>query len=594
MGTRVYSFSFKLKNTQANTDQKEAQLASTMYLPRFIALFLAASQLAASDEARGSFDVSACGAAGANHSWSGRRSAPNTHLTIAESCRSGKPDPYGSMEHGIGVLDVLWGEAVPPGGELRGTDGLAAEIRFDAPAGTRISRAVIAREVGHAYDAWTSYGRVDGVDQPSESCQPTIDEVICRRTGSIEFGVLDAGSMSYGVRCLTARPECRVGATLHHAWALVLEARVTLEDLEAPVVSGVEGVGLADGGWHRSGGSLFFSASDNTGVRERRVVEGSVVRGVAQAPSAAAGGCAGTGGVAYTYTEPCAGTRGINGRQAVSISSPCSWGDGQHTLRGAATDTGGGTSYTAPVVVRVDCSAPVVSVTAGSNGEALAGSELAPVVQAADAASGVSATTVEVEIDGATWQPYGGPTPVAEGRTYRFRARASDLAGNVGPWVYSTIVRGVTAPPIDSGTAPPATDDTPKPSALEVQRPSAPRSGAEQPPAPPTAGASEAPGPPAPAPVDQLARKPRDAGLRVLSTKATRRSLRLSGTVTPAYTGVVTVRLTAGGRSVTKRARVRRGRWAVTIERPARGRAHLSLATTAGAFAPARVRLTLR
>jgi hypothetical protein len=499
------------------------------------------------------------------------------------------------MTNGFGVLDVLWGGDVPPGGELRGADGAFAEVRFNASPGTAIAEATVHRHLGHRFDAWTSYGRTDGHDLPGESCVLGIDDILCQRSGDVRFSGLHNQWISYGVRCATSEwLECEVGATLHDAWALVLEARVTLEDLEAPVVSGVEGVGLADGGWHRSGGSLFFSASDNTGVRERRVVEGSVVRGVAQAPSAAAGGCAGTGGVAYTYTEPCAGTRGINGRQAVTISSPCSWGDGQHTLRGAAIDTGGGTSYTAPVVVRVDCSAPVVSVTAGSNGEALAGSELAPVVQAADAASGVSATTVEVEIDGATWQPYGGPTPVAEGRTYRFRARASDLAGNVGPWVYSTIVRGVTAPPIDSGTAPSATDDTPKPSALEVQRPSAPRSGAEQPPVPPTAGASEAPGPPAPAPVDQLARKPRDAGLRVLSTKATRRSLRLSGTVTPAYTGVVTVRLTAGGRSVTKRARVRRGRWAVTIERPARGRAHLSLATTAGAFAPARVRLTLR
>lgn len=537
------------------------------------------------------FSVSACTEEALNRSWFDVRTAPSTHLRARPLCRNGEPDPYGDMEFGIGVLDELWPASAPPGGELSGSSGLFAEVRFSAPLGTQIRTADLRRDVGHRYDAWTSYGRVDGVDLPTESCQPSIDEILCRQVGRVRLNDLAAKTIAYGARCSTPRLECDVGSTVHRAWALVLEARVTLEDLEAPVVSGVEAVGLSDGAWHRVGGAVFFSATDNTGVRERRVVsEGGAVLGSAGAPSAASGGCGDGTGLAYTYTEPCAGSRGINGRRAVSVSSPCGLGDGVHRVRGVAVDTGGGRSETPRASIRVDCSAPVVSVTAGGAARE-AGSLLEPVVQGADSASGLASTVVEVSEDAGVWQPYDGALTVVDGRAYRFRARATDVAGNVSGWAYSSLVVGVPAemapdgdgPGSDPGfAAPPPTgpgEAAPRPVPSREPGPAAPL---------------VEPVPPSP-PVEQLRLAPLDPTLRILRVRAGRRWVTVSGSTASSYTGVLRVRAAARARSTAKGVVVRHARWSVTLRRPARGRLRIAVTAPAdGDFGAAERTRTLR
>lgn len=532
------------------------------------------------------FTVVACASGAPNHSWFEFRSAPSSHLPARTLCREGEPDPYGDMAFGIGVFDELWPAEAPPGGDLSGSSGLFAELRFTAPPRSHIRTAELRRDVGHRYDAWTSYGQVDGVDQSTESCQPSVDEILCRRTGTKRFDELAARTIAYGVRCSTDRSECDVGATVHRVWALVLEARVTLEDLEAPVVSAVELAGLADGRWHRGGGFVVFSASDNTGVRERRVLsDRGALLGIAKAPSAASGGCFDGTGVAYTYTEPCAGSRGINGPQSVSVSDPCALGDGVHWVRGVAIDTGGRRSETAPASVRIDCSAPVVSVTAGATTRA-AGSSLEPAVHAADAASGLASTTVEVSEDAGLWQRLTGPLEVADGQAYRFRARATDVAGNVSGWTYSAVVTGEPAASGDDGSG--GTTDGDGGSGGDGNGlgdgyvgdgnaglgttgpdPSGPSLPAPLPAADPASRAvSVLPSSP---PVDALRRPPLDPALRILRAKVSRRSVAVSGSIALSYDGVVTVRVSARGRSIVKRSAVRRGRWSVRLRRPASG-----------------------
>src|SRR3712207_9568662 len=82
------------------------------------------------------------------------------------------------------------------------------------------------------------------------------------------------------------------------------------------------------------------AASDNTGIRQRRAhVDGTPFH-TWSAPGPAAHGCGELNtGVAYTYTQPCAGERGLNA--AMTTTLPLGGvPDGVHTPRPGAVDTG--------------------------------------------------------------------------------------------------------------------------------------------------------------------------------------------------------------------------------------------------------------
>ncbi|HEV2815150.1 MAG TPA: hypothetical protein VGW10_17985, partial [Solirubrobacteraceae bacterium] len=270
----------------------------------------------------GTFPVLACNDAvgSSTAAWVGLGTASAEQLEYVSQCPAGVPDPYSSLRDGIGVVDVVnaANEGVP--------DGSFAEWRFTSPPGTAIVAARVTRDIGNR-DEWTPYGRIDGVDQAGESCMRGMNESFCRIQGTRVFSGLNATTIAYGVRCVVP-PYCAHGATLRTVWVLVLGATVTLDDREAPVVSGLAPSGIADGRWWNRAGGVSFSASDNTGVRRRRVVVDGVTRAVFDAPGAAAGGCGDLGfGVAYSYSRPCADSRGLNGLRSLSVE-PCRWGDG--------------------------------------------------------------------------------------------------------------------------------------------------------------------------------------------------------------------------------------------------------------------------
>jgi hypothetical protein len=352
------------------------------------------------------YEVHACNAAvgGVNRTWISHQTAPTTELTTFSVCPAPtNPDPYNPLELGIGVFDTF-------GGGAPRSDGRFAEQQFQAPTGTRIVSAAIRRDIGNRNEYWVPYGGFDGVDVPSETCFAGIGQAYCRVSGLRTFTNLNAQSIAYGARCQTVWGSCTNGATLHEVWVLVLSATVTLDDLEPPTVGPVSG-GLADGRWHNGGGELRFSATDNTGIRIRRLVEGETVRASRTAPGAAQGGCGDLNvGDAYTYAQPCAGSRGLNGEQAVAVPSVCGWGDGLHELRGVAVDTGGrqAVSPTA-VTVRVDCTPPRVDVGPDADRVVAPGTAIAPDVTATDAHAGVAATEIQVQDTTYAWRPYTGP-----------------------------------------------------------------------------------------------------------------------------------------------------------------------------------------
>ena len=528
---------------------------------RFLFAFLAAVTVVAALAlpAAASYQVKACDAdaAGANNAWTAVATQPTTILTSFTSCRTGPTDPYGDLQEGIGVFDFITGG----GGQDAPVDGRYAEQRFQAPAGTRVTAASIRREIGNRGRYWVPYGRVDGVDQSADTCLAQSGEALCRLVGTRTLTGLNAQQIAYGARCQHAGTVCPTGSTLHYIWVLITSAIVTLDDTEAPVVGDPSG-DLADGAWHRAPGTLSYTASDNTGIRTRRLAEGGTTRATLTAPLAAAGGCGTPNtGAAYTHVQPCAGARGINGAQTIT-ADVCTWGNGVHTVRAGATDTGGTeTLSSGSVTVRVDCSAPTVSVTPAMPQDIPAGSVLTSTVTTNDAHSGVASQVVEQQVDGGAWTPYAGPLTVAGGHYYRFRAKATDVAGNESAWVLSgtSSVRaagggssggggGGGGSSSGGGGGGGGGSSAPAPAPI-VALPAAPL-------APPTV--TTPPQPPA--------TQPRPTRVRITSKRLNRRTRTL--TVTGTGRGRITLTIKAGRTTRKVRVRTRNGRFRATVRLP--------------------------
>lgn len=536
----------------------------------------------------GTYPVYACNDApgGATRTWAQAATAPASQFDFVAACPTEAPDPYGRLVNGIGVADRVnaWDEGEP--------DGTYAEWRFDAAHGTAIVAAAVTRDIGNR-DEWTPYGRIDGVDQPGESCVRGMNQSFCRIHGTRTFTGLNARSIAYGVRCVTA-PYCAHLWDLRAVWVLVLGATVTLDDREAPSVSVVEGSGVADGRWWNGAGVVVFSGQDNTGIRRRRVVVDGVSRVVVDAPGAAAGGCGEVGeGVAYTYSRPCADGRGLNGLRSLAVD-PCRWGDGVHSVRGGVTDTGGLEAVSsAAVVARVDCSAPQVDLDVAGP-EVVEGDSVAPVVVASDSTSGLRETLVQVSVDDGAWVSLGSGVVAEAGRSYRFRARAVDVARNSSGWLGSGTVVGVAPPrvepPAGGGEAQPALPVLVPPPAPAPRVPVLEETVPADEPVLPAEVAADAEGPAQEARPTILMPPPADPGLRIIRVLRSRRTLLVSGTAAPGLITRATVRATLQRRAWTGRAVVREGRWRArfVLDRKARGRIRNVRATTPAApgFAP--------
>jgi hypothetical protein len=540
---------------------------TTLVLQTF-GVLLAVSTLAAATFASAtdaSYTAVTCsGVAPRDNLFEAVRSAPHEQLASFSICPAATPDPYVDLRQGIGTYD-----AVGPSADVESpSDGRYAEHRFSAPPGTRVVGASITRDIGNRGDLWRNYGRIDGVDQPDESCSRGPGQAFCRVTGTATFTGLDARSIAYGVRCEHQWGGCPTGALLHEVWATILAATITLDDVEAPTVGGLAAVGLADGGWHRGSGQVTFSASDNTGVFRRRLVEGSVVRAEWTAPGAAAGGC-GTKNVgdAYTYAQPCAEGRGLNGARTLTVADVCAWGDGAHQVKAVAFDVDlAQATSSGSATVNVDCSAPVVEVAPARIRFVAAGSAVAPEVGVADSASGVAGREVQVQAgtDG-PWKDYSGPIVARADATYRFRARATDVAGNTSAWTV--------------------------PSAWTVVNPAAPVPDEQTPapPAPQPGRASDAPTRPiAPPAVLPASPRPAGAGPKVAVTSArhlrAKRVLKVSGTASGDVTVKAVVRLRRGTKTVTRRLRTAGGRFrgSVRLPRGVRGKVRVTALVVAG------------
>lgn len=112
----------------------------------------------------------------------------------------------------------------------------------------------------------------------------------------------------------------------------------------------------------------------------------------------------------------------------------------------------------ARTTVRVDLTGPAAALTVPG---APAAGVPAIVRWSATDPSGVQSWTVERSVDGGPYAVWAGPTTATEaafvpeaGHTYRFRARAVDQLGNVGPWTESALVSVPSPRPADDAHPP--------------------------------------------------------------------------------------------------------------------------------------------
>jgi hypothetical protein len=228
--------------------------------------------------------------------------------------------------------------------------------------------------------------------------------------------------------------------------------------------------------------------------------------------------------------------------------------EGVSSVRVRHTDAAGNVGpWSAPGLVRRDRTAPTVALSDVPGPGVQPGAHLAFAATGTDAASGGVVVEREYAVDDGAWQPYAGAVTAEAGRSYRFRARATDAAGNRSEWQTSgattvaaqDIGQGPAVAPEENGqgqAVPPATVSPPPSVPTVVPTPNGP----------------------------VLVRKARTT-LVIAAARLTPRRLIVRGRRTQAATGRVTVSFRVAGRSKSRVRRVvdvRGGRFSVTVELP--------------------------
>ena len=390
----------------------------------FAALFLV---LAASARA-GTYEVTTCsgaGPGGVNNAWvarpveninpPGRDPAHDPYFSLIESCASGGP----VIRSGIGAPAAIW--------------GTWRDFEFLAPTDTQIARLVLWRDAyGQATasggnwrlralaDADTPLGGSFGPDQ-CQTGEPYHPPTICRIGGA---GYGDAAASRYdlavrrlrlGLECFAPQlRSCDTGGTGPALGYYRLKAAiVTIRDETLPALDA--GGPLFESGWRRADSDIAYTASDNTGIKNVRLLMDGQERNRLDITCD------------YTFPRPCADAG--SGRLGLG-SAPIA--DGSRQVQIVAEDAAGNVSSVTRMVT-IDAHGPEATLTRAS--------ERTISVRVGDGASGVAGGTIEVRSRPS--EPFRAlPTTLAEGRlTARLdrgsasrvgiRITVTDNAGNV-------------------------------------------------------------------------------------------------------------------------------------------------------------------
>ena len=188
----------------------------------------------------------------------------------------------------IGPLDAsrqgsLYAEDIPSSPAYV-PNGSRAGWTFTAPPGATIAAISYYRTLGTHFDRDLAAGLFTASGQVLEQCRiqlPFGSSTVCSMPNNqapVVFSNLGTTSLFFGVLCdivTQGTIGCSGGgATLRDALAYMYSSAVTVSENSVPVVSNVGGA-LWGGGLVSGTVAVRFSASDNTGIREHAVQDGS-------------------------------------------------------------------------------------------------------------------------------------------------------------------------------------------------------------------------------------------------------------------------------------------------------------------------------
>ena len=290
-----------------------------------VAVLVCSGLVAASTASAGTYQVSACDRAPAeqNNSWQ-PFNTDIAHLVTGDVCPPSQAGGEQEKATGLYATDSLTGTG-------NAASGASAGWSFTAPAGM----SIVAFEPDRYLGAYGDNGWIPSITASGttlESCTFSYPEDECSLGGP--FGnvnsldgilpVNNASTLTFGITC-TGASGCLPGASIHHAWAALYGATVTLSETAAPSVPSVTGAlwgpGPADG-FHKGLESVSFQASDPSGISQAVLsVDGHAV-------AAQAGVCDYT----HTYPIPCQGLERTLSLDTTQLA------DGPHTLTLAVFD----------------------------------------------------------------------------------------------------------------------------------------------------------------------------------------------------------------------------------------------------------------
>jgi hypothetical protein len=282
----------------------------------FVATLIAALALCGTARA-GSYQVTACGAGGANpnNSWTAFVADPAFEQS---STNCGIPSVSGisPSTSGLAVADVLNAPGlVPVGG--------SAGWMFRAPVGTLISGVSLSRDLYKNSDNdWHLFiDQGPGAEFPGQDCTIGTTQFQCE-TGPSTFTAANLAASTIRIGFICQNSPCVNGADDHDVRADLDAATVTLSANSPP--SSISGSGPATQGYQRGSVQLNVSASDPVGIARLSIF--------------GPGGLLATQSLScdYTYAVPCPQASGVP--IMVNVNGLL---DGSDALTITATDAAG-------------------------------------------------------------------------------------------------------------------------------------------------------------------------------------------------------------------------------------------------------------
>ena len=290
----------------------------------------------------GVFPVGACQAAPADYSTRAFDGFAHRGMSVRRAC-----DPEGPGIRGLITRNVIARNAV--------RRGAAAIVTMTAPAGTQFQTFRWAGQVRRRHCAFALQLYAEGPGIKPVAIKNLRANQACPRPGRAQaagyksrtFSIAGATRIVQRVICVGTKQRRSCNAR-HHNYIQTYKALATLADTTGPAVGIVGDTPLAQGAWVSGTQPLNYDAIDNVGVRAAHTLVDGQARGGNDTRSCVFADNAGT----FVALAPCANGRGQIGFKTAAAP------EGTHSLQVQAQDTAGNPGVSAPVIARIDNTAP--------------------------------------------------------------------------------------------------------------------------------------------------------------------------------------------------------------------------------------------